>query len=239
MFQRLVHSKLTAYGFVGVFVFGLSAVILARVIHSLEHPDAYQTTIPSISGTARQGLASIVFASFMGASGVLIIYSTYVWHLFNVSCIRQTGHLTKKFITLSRCVLLIGTIAGLSVILMATVSLETSNLGHIIFSASTFTSLGVAFLFDSFVLGNWRNYKSHETHMSFRVRRITSILFALNAMFFLYLYLQKDTAPFIDRYTTQIIYVLSEHLIAVLGFSYSPLAFLEIRDSSWWSNKSW
>jgi hypothetical protein len=58
-------------------------------------------------------------------------------------------------------------------------------------------------------------------------------------MFFLYLYLQKDTAPFIDRYTTQIIYVLSEHLIAVLGFSYSPLAFLEIRDSSWWSNKSW
>ena len=145
MFQRLIHSKLTAYGFVGVFVFGLSAVILARVIHSLEHPDAYQTAIPSISGTARQGLASIVFASFMGASGVLIIYSAYVWHLFNVSCIRQTGHLTKKFITLSRCVLLIGTIAGLSVFSMATVSLETSNLGHIIFSASTFTSLGVGF----------------------------------------------------------------------------------------------
>ena len=33
--------------------------------YSLEYPDAYQTTIPSISGTARQGLASIVFAWFM------------------------------------------------------------------------------------------------------------------------------------------------------------------------------
>ena len=113
-----------------------------------------------------------------------------------------------------------------------TVSLETSNLGHIIFSASAFTSLGVAFLFDSFVLGNWRNYKSDKTHMSFHVRRILAIVFALNAVFFLYLYLQKDTAPFVDRYTTQIVYVLSEHLIAVLGFSYSPLALLEIRDSS-------
>ena len=111
----------------------------------LEYPDAYQTTIPSISGTARHGLASTVFTLFMGASGALIIYATYVWHLFNVSCIRQTGHLTKKFITLSRCVLLIGTIVGLSVILMATVSLETSNLGHIIFSASTFTTLGLRF----------------------------------------------------------------------------------------------
>ena len=101
MFQKLIHSKLTAYGFVGVFVFGLLAVIVARIIHSLEYPDAYQTTIPSISGTARHGLASIVFTFFMGASGALIIYATYVWHLFNVSCIKKTGHLIKKFITLS------------------------------------------------------------------------------------------------------------------------------------------
>ena len=88
----------------------------------------------------------------MGASGALIIYATYVCYLFSVSCIKQTGHLTKKFCFL-RCVLLIGTIAGLSVILLATVSLETGNRAYH-FLYVYIHIFGDWVLFDSFVLGN-------------------------------------------------------------------------------------
>ena len=66
-------KKLTAYGFVGVFVFGLLAVIVARIIHSLEYPDAYQTTIPSISGTARHGFSLNCLYIVYGCKRALII----------------------------------------------------------------------------------------------------------------------------------------------------------------------
>jgi hypothetical protein len=118
----------------------------------------------------------------------------------------------------------VGLFDGTSIFLMATISLETNNDFHILLSKFVFISGSLAFLVETFFLGAWRKYiyKSWtEYPLSFKFRKISSAIIPIVGLTFLYLFIEKDNGPIVNPYVTQIFYILNEHVLATMHFSYA------------------
>ncbi|MDA8637741.1 Frag1/DRAM/Sfk1 family protein [Rhodospirillales bacterium] len=230
MIERLPLSRhVINISFFGVFVLGMLAIVVSRLVFNVDHSDWYIDTIPSISKTAAFEPSGTYFSILMGGSGLCIIIVWSYTYLFNWEKLSELPTDGKRFSKWNKLTLFLGIGEGVSVALMATVSLETHNDAHIAFSIGTFLFGSLAFLSESFLLGRWRYISKEKRHYSFRIRQINAISIALISLFFLYLFLERTNGPIVDFYTTQIIYIASEHVIATCSFAYAPLLFLEVR----------
>jgi len=227
---HLRSPLLIKISFCGVFVGGLVAIIVTRLIFNQHHAHWYEDTIPSISKTGALAPADTVFAVIMGATGLFILATWIYTFAFNKAQIEKLDR-TGAYPLWNKIVLALGLSEGVSVSLMAIISLEVHDNLHIFLSICVFTFGALAFLAESFALGRWR-YRIKEPTAplpkSFHLRQLTAVTVSILGLSFLYLFLERESGPIVDFYTTQIIYIANEHLLAILQFSYALLLLPEV-----------
>ncbi len=211
----------------GVFLGGIFSIIVTRLTFNQYHSDWYDRTIPTISKAGALPPADIVFALTMGPVGLLIIFFWIEVYYYNKQRVSELPN-PKLYPLWNKIMLFWGLAQGLSVSLMAIISLEMHNDLHIMLSISVFLCGAFVIIFESCFLSGWRRHNGQPFDKMTKIRRITAVFVSCMGLFFLYLFLEKGNSPFIDRYTTQVIYIINEHILAIWSFSYPTLLFSEI-----------
>ncbi|WP_028880453.1 hypothetical protein [Terasakiella pusilla] len=229
-FRRLfINSFLIDVSYIGVFVFGMLSILVARLVFNLDHSDWYERTVPTISKTAAFEPASSYFSVIMGLSGICILVCWTYTYFFNHFCLKSLGKPAVPFYKWNYLTFFLGLGQGMSVIMMSAISLETNEYLHILFSIGTFTFGALSFVSESYFLGPWRKLCQQRPHVSYKIRRICALVVSALSLMLLYFFIFRKSGHFADFYTTQIFYVMCEHLLATLSFSYSLMLLWENR----------
>jgi len=213
---------------------GISVILLTRYIAYIYHPEEFARSLPTISKTASLDIATQLFASTIPIIAVCVLFAWYLGYLATQE--RITVLVEEKYAPrlhlLNRIALTLGVTSGISLALLAIVSLEDNNDWHIYFSYIFFISQTLSFAFDSSVLLQIRKHvgKDRAKHgFGLDVRPWLSIALIINALFFYFMYLYKEDPLLANFALTRPIYVGSEYLSVFIGLSYATAYLPEMR----------
>ena len=230
----------------GIPVIGIPVILLTRLLAWLYQPQLFEATLPTISKTAAYAPASWLFTPGMALVAVAIVLAWPISYLLNRrEMLRLVTSRTAavRLGILNAMTMLFGIIAGLSLGGLAIIHLEVHDSTHMLLSKIFFGMMVLALLCDSLFaqrLGKYAllaaNANTNPTHVGMNLRYPICLMVSLSAIFFLFMFLTKDTGlipyPTLERW----LYVGSETILSILlllySLSYLPLLQRVISESS-------
>lgn len=216
------------FGFIGGWILfgGLGSMVLSLVLFRFHHPRKWAESVPTVSEASSYAPSEALFALLMGSVGVAIALGWLFYFAYNRRAIgpqAPAGQYIAIGVTLG-----LGLTQAVSVFLLAVFSLRTGHDIHMAASYGAFIAGALAFLFDSFVAGRWRDTRSPWLRR-WRLRRARLALAVVAAsLLFLYMFITKNRDPFGNMLVTRIVYVTSELTMATLSFLYAPICAAEM-----------
>jgi len=211
-------------------------IAITRYIFSQHHPKWFINDQPSISKTAAFAPSDTFFTAGMNSIAICVFIAWAIGHGYNALKIEKVckeANFDRTFaIIFNNVSLLLGLIQGITLSLAATVNLEISDYYHIVFSIAAFGSGALVFVSDSFGTSRWRKYSQSAIELGFyfKIRRVISVAVTTGSLWYLYLWLNKNSGFIVDEYVTQVVYVTTEHILVTFSFLYAPLYLFEIFD---------
>ena len=222
-----------AYSLLVVFILGVSTVVVTRILLYVHHPKYFLHTIPSISKTAAFAPGSYIFTVGMTVvSACIVITWVLIFklnnHRINLALLDHAWIMLCRILNFSACVC--GITAGVYLALLSNISLEANSDFHINYSKYFFFLQTLSFIIDTVCVSITRRASpgKYVYDYAFHTRAFICIIVFLDALFFQYLFENRDSGIFSDRHFAQQIYILAEHTIAFLSFSYSAAYFPEV-----------
>ena len=220
-----------------IFVLGSSAVLLAWGVFAVYRPEAFIDSVPTISETASRWPSSLVFQILIFATVpcILVGWILNYWmnrHRLDAVAGTADGVAVLRAVNFAACAL--GIFAGLNLALLGVFKLHAGDWNHYLhlqLSKSFYGTQVVAFLLDGWCAIRLRRICSGldgpAERLSQRSRAAVGICAAGSALFFLYLYVDRDA--FDDRLLAQQVYVGTEYLLVILCLAYPVAPFPEAR----------
>ena len=230
----------------GIPVIGVPVILLTRLLSWLYQPRLFDATLPTISKTAAYAPASWLFTPGMTLVAVAIVLAWPISYLLNrreILKLVTTSTAAVRLGILNAVTMLFGIIAGLSLGGLAIINLEVHDPTHMLLSKIFFGMMVLALLCDSLLaqrLGKYAlpaaNAISNPMPAGMNLRYPICLMVSLSAIFFLFMFLTKDTGlipyPMLERW----LYVGSETILCILlllySLSYLPLLQRVISESS-------
>lgn len=218
-----------------VFLIGAPLIILTRVIFHIYHPEYFVNRLPSISKTAAFAPGSYLFSLGMILVSLCILISwTYIYQL-NRDRIRQLSFNNNSYVLLhlkNVTASILGISAGIFLGLLSVISLDIDDPLHISLSILFFNCQILSFIFDTLCalaiikIASLHNIEIENLTLS--GKPYVCVTITLASIFFLFMYLAKDSTIFTDKYFAQKLYITAEYSTSLLAFSYSALYYPEI-----------
>lgn len=219
-----------------IFAVGAPSLIVTRYLYWLTRPEVFLTTTPSISGTASEPPSS---EFFFWAASVIVVLLFVAWTL---NAMMNAGRLSAAVPRPSRIngpailnllASLVGYAAAIFLFLLAFYPLRSGHDMHISASWGFYICTALSITLDTGGTA-WlqRSYPDAVTpveRLGLKLRALIAVLVVLFSFFFLYLYLARDYALPTDKYTLQVIYVVTEYIVIFLFFAYPMTGFAEMR----------
>jgi hypothetical protein len=217
-----------------VFVMGVTALALSRVLFYIFHPSGFVGTLPSISETISVTPGSTAFQSLMCAIAPCIV----IFWLTNFSQVRvqigslaASGRSTALATGLNIAACATGLLAGGMLAGLTAIKLHDGHIAHhwhILLSEGFYSSQVISFLFDAACAMARRDGSGNPAQArSLRLRLVIGPTATVTALMFLYLYVWREIVP--DPLLSQAIYVACEYTLATLCFAYPVAAYPELR----------
>ena len=216
-----------------VFIVGVPIILATRWVFFVHDPAIFERTSPSISKTAAYAPASYLFTAGMVVTAVFLIISWYIARRVISWCIDslQPGPGTALLRALGGAASALGIFAGILLALLAVVSLEYSNDGHMVLSALFYASQVTAFILDA-AAAAWlgrraRRQGDGNLAMPGSSRIWVCLAVVISVCFFLLMFNLKDAEAYDDSMLVQRIYVASEYILAILCLGYAVAGYFD------------
>ena len=193
--------------------------------------------IPTISKAAAFSpgyyifLAGMLIVCICIITTVFCVYKLYLYRIAKLSLPHVMDRKLKIIMT-AGCLLCVS--AGLSLGLLSIISLEVNDPVHVGLSILFFASQSFAYIFDTICATRIKKLASaqHLTidNMSLNGKPQLCIILCVLSVFYLFMFLSKDSALFPDDYFAHQLYTLTEYIWANLAFLYSALYYPEIKN---------
>jgi uncharacterized membrane-anchored protein YitT (DUF2179 family) len=230
----------------GIPVIGIPVVLLTRLLAWLYQPQLFESTLPTISKTAAYAPASWLFTPGMAIVAIAIVLAWPISYLLNrreILRLVTSSTAAVRLGILNAMSMLFGIIAGLSLGGLAIIHLEVHDPTHMLLSKIFFGMMVLALLCDSLLarrLGKYAlptaNVISNPAPAGMNLRYPICLMVSLSAIFFLFMFLTKDTGLIPHPMLVRWLYVGSETILCILlllySLSYLPLLRRVISESS-------
>ena len=231
--NKLIFYKYSDYALLVVFILGIITIILTRIIFYSHHPEYFLDSIPTISKSAAYAPGSYYFRVGMS---IVSFCSLITWCLIykinrlRINKLLNSGDRKSVTIFFNYISCLLGIIAAIFLALFSNITLEDHTNYHINFSKYFFFTEIFAFIIDS-VCCSIIYYQNSALNGIFNkkyfyFRYTLTILVILSSL--VYLFLFENRHIFSNEYQAQLVYVIAEHVTAILCFSYAVLYFPEV-----------
>ena len=230
-----LYEKFT-YAPLGIFIVGVSIIFLTRYVFHVFHPSYFDGRVPSISKSAAYAPGSYLFCLGMIIVCVLIFITVaHVRNIYHTRINRLTLNENERHHLLKLCNTgcFIGQSAGVFLALLAIISLEVNDPIHIILSFLFFASQNLAFVYDFFCTQKLNRYARAESGNTATLpgkgRAILFVIITCLSLFYLFMFLTKDSDIYSDNYFAHQIFAITEYTWATLAFLYPALYYPEIK----------
>lgn len=222
-----------AYSLLVVFILGVSTVVVTRILLYVHHPKYFLHTIPSISKTAAFEPGSYIFSVGMSVVSACILITWVLIFKLNSQRISLVSLGPAKLglcKMLNICACIFGITAGIYLGLLSNISMEDNSAFHIRYSKYFFFFQTLSFIVDTACVSIIRRSSPAKFihDYAFHTRTVICLVVFIDALFFLFLFENRDSAIFSSRHFAQQLYIIAEHTIAFLSFSYSAAYFPEV-----------
>ena len=220
-----------------VFIIGSPAILLTKLFFYIQNPDFLTRRVPTISKAAAYAPGYYVFCVGMLIvcvciiTTVIFVYKLYLYRIDRLSLPLATERKLKLAITIgcSLCIL-----AGLSLGLLSIISLEINDPVHVVLSILFFAFQSFAYIFDTLSITRIKKLAAINhikiDNMSLNGKPQLCVILSLLAVFYLFMFLSKDSSLFSDSYFAHQLYSVTEYIWANLAFLYSALYYPEIKN---------
>lgn len=229
-------QQLRIFAPLGVFFVGVTIIILTRYVFYIFHPSYFDGRVPSISKSAAfapgvylfcAGTVVVCICIFITVDYVKQIYSSRIDRLMLPE--REDRHLRK----LCNTGALIACAAGIFLVMLSIISLEVNGDLHIILSIMFFSTQNLAFVYDFFCTRKINHYARQKNLddkcISANGKPLLFVIITCLSLFYLFMFLFKDSSIFPDNYLAHQIYSATEYTWASLAFMYAALYYPEIK----------
>lgn len=231
--QGIVNPVPWTYSLLAVFIFGVSTVVITRILLYVYHPKYFLHTIPTISKTAAFAPGSYIFSTGMSIVSACIVISWLLvfklnHHRICLVSLSQAKLILCRVLNFGACTF--GITAAIYLALLSNISLEDNSFFHIKYSKYFFFFQTISFIMDTACVSITRGAAPAKFvyDYAFHTRILICIIVFLNALFYLFMFEYRASGIFSDRHFAQQLYIIAEHTIAFFSFSYSAVYFPEV-----------
>ena len=220
-----------------VFIIGAPTILLTKLVFYLLNPDFLTSRVPTISKAAAYVPGYYIFFTGMLIvcvciiTSVYLVYKLYMYRIDRLSLPHATERNLKIFITIG-CVCCI--LAGLSLGLLSIISLEVNDPVHVGLSIGFFAFQSFAYIFDTICAVRIKKLAFVQQididNLSLNGKPQVCIILSVIAVFYLFMFLTKDSSLYSDDYLVHQVYTITEYIWANLAFLYSALYYPEIKN---------
>lgn len=221
---------------VGIPAIGIPAILLTRLLSWLYQPQLFNGTLPSISKTAAYSPGSWLFTPAMTLVAAAIVIAWPISYMLNrreILKLVPPGTDTMRLGILNAITMLLGMTAGLALGGLSIIHLEVNSPTHMLLSKIFFSTMILALFSDCLLAQRLGKYastaaaRSPNTPGGMGLRYPICLLVFIWGLFFLFMFLIKDTELIPHPMLVRWLYVGSESILCILLLLYS-LSYLPL-----------
>ena len=220
-----------------VFIIGAPTILLTKLVFYLLNPDFLVKRVPTISKAAAYAPGYYIFFAGMLIvcvciiTTVIFVYKLYLYRIDRLSLPHAAERNLKTTIIIG-CTFCI--LAGLSLGLLSIISLEVDDPVHVGLSIGFFAFQSVAYIFDTICAVRIKKLALVQhveiDNFSLNGKPQLCIILSVLAVFYLFMFLSKDSSLYSDDLFAHQLYTITEYIWANLAFLYSALYYPEIKN---------
>lgn len=230
-YELIIYKS--GYALLAVFFLGIITIIVTRILFYIYHPEYFLNTIPTISKSAAYTPGSYFFMLGMNIVSICSFITWYLIYRFNTKRIKILLNTDNKYIAaniFNFMGFILGTLAALFLALFTNISLEDHTNYHISFSKYFFFTEIFAFIMDSvccsIIYNQITALNGTFNKNYYYLRYAITLLVILSSL--IYFFLFENRGIFNNVHLAQLFYVITEHVTAILCFSYAAAYFPDI-----------
>ena len=220
-----------------IFIIGAPTIFLTKLVFYLLNPDFLTHRVPTISKAAAYAPGYYIFLAgtlpvcVCIITTVFLVYKLYIYRIDRLS-LPHTKERNLKIIIITGCVCCI--LASLSLGLLSIISLKINNPVHVGLSIAFFAFQSFAYIFDTISAIRIKKLAFIQhidiDNLSLNGKPQICIILSVIAVFYLFMFLTKDSSLYSDEYLVHQVYTITEYIWANLAFLYPALYYPEIKN---------